>query len=67
MKSRDEDALVCTGHMIAIDPPIRLLVISLASKRPSTHAPTPARNSERQIGGQSLRQICELISRDRGN
>src|SRR5208282_4210569 len=26
------------GHMIAIDPPVRLLVFSLASRGPSTHA-----------------------------
>src|SRR5271166_3739935 len=28
------------GHMIAIDPPVRFLIFSLASKGPSTHAPT---------------------------
>src|SRR5271166_2382178 len=31
------------GHMIAIDPPVRILVSSLASKGPSTHAPTRPR------------------------
>jgi hypothetical protein len=29
------------GHMIAFDPPVRFLIFSLASKGPSTHAPTP--------------------------
>jgi hypothetical protein len=29
------------GHMIAIDPPVRFLIFSLASKGPSTHAPMP--------------------------
>src|SRR5271170_7507604 len=27
------------GHMIAIDPPVRILIFSLASEGPSTHAP----------------------------
>jgi hypothetical protein len=27
--------------MIAIDPPVRIFTFSLASKGPSTHAPTP--------------------------
>ena len=29
------------GHMIAVDPPVRFLILALASKGPSTHAPTP--------------------------
>src|SRR5271157_2282373 len=28
------------GHIIAIDPPVRFLIFSLAPKGPSTHAPT---------------------------
>src|SRR5208283_2360853 len=31
-----------SGHMIAIDPPVRILVSSLASKGPSTHATRPS-------------------------
>jgi hypothetical protein len=30
-------------HMIAVDPPVRILTLPLASKGPSTHAPTPYR------------------------
>jgi hypothetical protein len=28
------------GHMTAVDPPVRFLIFPLASKEPSTHAPT---------------------------
>ena len=34
------------GHMIAIDPPVRILIFPLASEGPSTHAPTPRRCSQ---------------------
>ena len=36
------------GHMIAIDPPVRFLIFSLAPKGPSTHAP------KRMFGGQAV-------------
>jgi hypothetical protein len=47
------------GHMTAVDPPVRFLIFPLASKEPSTHAPTPFRANLRataplqpaQIGG----------------
>jgi hypothetical protein len=32
--------------MIAIDPPVRFLIFPLASKGPSTHAPTPVPGTE---------------------
>ena len=31
------------GHMLAIDPPVRILIEALASEGPSTHEPEPNR------------------------
>src|SRR5208283_3698335 len=53
------------GHMIAIDPPVRLLIFPLASKRPSTHAPT--RSSARAGGANKCtRSLAWITTRRRG-
>src|SRR5271170_8137778 len=36
------------GHMIAIDPPVRILIFPLASEGPSTHAPRRLRTYVRR-------------------
>ena len=40
-------------HMIAVEPPVRILILPLASEGPSTHAPMP-RFTIRQAGGSAM-------------
>jgi hypothetical protein len=49
------------GHMIAIDPPVRFLTFSLASKGPSTHATTPLQRHVRELLGYLERNEGALV------
>src|SRR5271170_5119928 len=50
------------GHMIAIDPPVRILIYSLASEGPSTHAPRRGRGCPVTVSTQDIEQDAPLYN-----